>query len=81
MNQELHPDDYQKKVDAIVGSYASIEKFKKEFMEWIKTFPRAATRKNQTENCFGNHIINGKNCVNCYSVFNDISDAKNCFAC
>jgi len=51
MNKEFSPEDYQSKVDAIMGSHAAIEEFKKTFADFVMQFPRAATRKTQTENC------------------------------
>ena len=51
MNEQLSEEEYNKKVDAIMGSHQAIEKFKKEFNEFVLKFPKAATRKTKTENC------------------------------
>lgn len=81
MNQQLTPEGYKIKVDAIMGSHQEVEQFKKEFNTFILQFPKAATRKTKTENCIGNNITNASNCVNCFSIVNDAQECKNSFLC
>jgi len=80
-NQQLTPEEYQSKVDAIMGSHLAIEQFKKEFHTFTLQFPKSATRQTKAENCIGNHLINTKDCVDCFSIINDCENIRHSAFC
>lgn len=81
LNQQLTPEEYQSKVDAIMGSHQKIEDFKKEFNPFVLQFPKSATRNSKAENCVGNNVMNAKDCVDVFSVFNDSENIRHSVFC
>ncbi|OGI91368.1 hypothetical protein A3A09_01870 [Candidatus Nomurabacteria bacterium RIFCSPLOWO2_01_FULL_42_20] len=78
-NQPLSKEEYQDKVNKIMGSYREMEKFRKEFEDFSLQFPRRENNNLKTVNCVGDYITEGKNLFNCFEVA-EAEDCKNMFS-
>lgn len=68
LNQPLKPEEYQKKVSEIMGSYEKIKKFKQEFEQFSSKFPRRENNNIQTVSSTGDYIFKSKNVRDSFEV-------------
>ncbi len=61
LNEQYSKEEYQKQVSEILGSYESLEKFKKVFYEFSLKFPRRENNNIKALNCSGDYIYDSKN--------------------
>jgi hypothetical protein len=67
-NQQYEKEEYKTKVLEILGSYNNIEKIKKEFKEFEKTFPNKENHNLKTYDSSGDYIFEGKNVLDSFEV-------------
>ena len=68
LNQPLSREDYQKKVNEIMGSYEKIEEFKKEFRKFCSTFPMRENNNIKTVDSTGDYLFESKNVRDSFEV-------------
>ncbi|MEI6280438.1 MAG: hypothetical protein WCP17_00345 [bacterium] len=61
LNKPLSPKEYKKRVSEIIGSYENIEKFKKEFKNFILDFPMRENNNIKNVNSSGDYLFECKN--------------------
>ncbi|MEK9147367.1 MAG: hypothetical protein AAB593_00400 [Patescibacteria group bacterium] len=79
LNELLSKEEYQKKVNKLIGSYLKIEKFRKEFENFVLKFPHRENNNLKTVNSVGDYLTECKNLFNCFEVTKS-EDCKNMFA-
>ncbi len=76
-NEQLSKEEYKRCMAEIdLGSYATVQKLKKEFDERKLATIHRASRIVGSSNCTGNDINNSKNCHSCFDIFEDMEDSK-----
>jgi hypothetical protein len=73
-NEQLSLEEYKLKIDEIKGSYAKMEKIKKEFFNFLKKFPRRSNNNIKVVGSKGDYLTE---CKNVYNSF-EINSAENC---
>lgn len=78
-NKPLKKDEYFKKVEALdLGSHSQYQKCKLRLKELEKAHTYKALHGHNTENSFGDYLINCKNASYCFDC-EDVEDAKFCY--
>jgi hypothetical protein len=75
-NEQLDKKSYEEKMKSVdLTSSSAIQKYKKEFEEFILKYPHKFARIIRSENSTGDNLEGTKNCRNSFDVF---GGAKNC---
>ncbi|MEK7069207.1 MAG: hypothetical protein AAB945_00230 [Patescibacteria group bacterium] len=76
-NKQYSKEEYEKKLATYdFGSYKALEKFKKEYNDFIKTQFRRFAYINKSVNVTGDNVINSKNSRMIFDVFWEVQDSK-----
>ena len=76
-NTPYSKEDFAKKrAEYDFGSYAQLEKFKKEFADFILKYPRRYGGGTKSTNVTGYAILNSKNCQSCFDIYGGVEDTK-----
>ncbi|MBT3704429.1 hypothetical protein HOG17_01460 [Candidatus Peregrinibacteria bacterium] len=77
-NEQYSEKDYKEKLEEYkIDSYEGLEKFKKEFAEFVVKQPKRAYRGVKNEEVIGDHIDNCKDCYYCF----DCAGLRDCRYC
>jgi len=68
LNEPLAQREYEKRVASILGSHSAIEKFKKQFEDFMLKFPHRASNNLKNKDVTGDYIFESKNCHNCFEA-------------
>lgn len=68
-NEQLEKEEWEKKVNDILGSYKKTEETKKKFEKFILRFPRKENNNLKVVNCFGDYLFESKDCYSCFESF------------
>lgn len=74
LNKKLSKDEYQEKVNEILGSFSKMQKFRKMFDDFSLKFPRRLNQNLKAYNSFGNYLCETNNVFNGFEV----AGAENC---
>ena len=70
-------EEYEKKLKELdLGSFASLERLKKEFLEFKLKFPHKYSRNINTVDSLGDGLKNAKNCFYCFNAADDVENCK-----
>lgn len=71
-NEQLTKEEYEKRISAIdFGSFKIVEQLKKEFKKMMaQQALHKYTNQIKCEECIGDHLLNCKNCYQCFDVRN-----------
>ena len=76
-NKPYSKSEYEKKVKEYdLGSHEIVQKIKKKFLEFKKSFPRRYAWIMKSENTTGDNVGNAKNCHNCFSSDYNVENCK-----
>jgi hypothetical protein len=76
-NEQYTKDEYQKKLaDFDFGSYKKLEKFKKEYADFLKTQFRRFAYVYKSLDVTGDNVQNSKNSHYIFDVYGDVEDSK-----
>jgi len=77
-NEPHTKEEYERMRERVnASSFKSLNRFKTEFFNWLKTIPHQYSEILNSENSTGDHIVNSKNARNCY----DVKKAEDCAFC
>ena len=66
-NEQLTKEEYETKLHAAnLGSFAQLQKIRRQFQEFVLTQPHLPNHSRNTEDSSGDYIYNCKNCTNTY---------------
>lgn len=68
LNEPLEKNEWQEKVEEIIGSYKKTEEFKNIFREFSLKFPRRENNNLKSVNSVGDYIFESKSCYQCFEV-------------
>lgn len=68
LNEPYPQEEYNKKISVILGSFESVEKFKKEFEEFCLKFPMRENNNIKSVDCTGDYVFNSKNIKDSFEV-------------
>lgn len=68
LNQPLSPEEYNKKVEEILGSYEKFEEFKNIFEKFVMSFPMRENNNVKNIDSTGDYLIECKNVKNSFEV-------------
>jgi len=78
LNQQYPKEEYERRVaDLHSDTRAGIERFRERFHAFELTVPVRFAEIYHSTRCTGNNIHNGKNCINCFEVYENAEDVKN----
>jgi len=76
-NKHYSKEDYKnERAKYDLGSYAQLEKFKKEFTEFIKGFPRRYATILKSVDVSGDAVLTSKNCRHVFDIYGGVEDTK-----
>lgn len=79
-NKPYSPEEYKRVVSLYrLDSWNAIQQMKSEFEKFRLQSPHRFAEIINSENCTGDHVSNGKNCQNCFSVQGPAEDCKDLF--
>lgn len=67
-NELLDKEEWQRRVDEIIGSYEKLEEVRKKFDDFSLKFPRRENNNLKNTNCTGDYIFESKNCKECFEA-------------
>jgi hypothetical protein len=73
-NEQLSPEEYKRRLDEILGSYAKTQEARQRFEALAVTLPRRENSNLKNEDCSGNYIFESKNVHNSF----EITKGENC---
>ena len=77
-NEQLDKKSYEEKMKNMdLSSFSEIQKYKKEFEEFILKYPHKFARVIRSINSTGDNLEGTKNCQNCFDVSNGVKDCGN----
>lgn len=77
-NEQLDKESYEEKIkDIDITSFSQIQKFKKQFEEFILKYPHKFARIIKSINSTGDNLDGTKNCNNCFDVSSGVKDCGN----
>jgi len=77
-NEQLDKKSYEEKMKNIdSSSFTEIQKYKKEFEEFILKYPHKFARVIRSINSTGDNLEGTKNCQNCFDVSSGVKDCGN----
>ena len=77
-NEQLDKKSYEEKMKNIdLTSFSQIEKYKKQFEEFILKYPHKFANVIRSINSTGNNLDGTKNCQNCFDVSSGVKDCGN----
>jgi CxxC-x17-CxxC domain-containing protein len=78
-NEQLDKEEWQARVQPILGSYAAVQDTIKKFEKHALDFPRRENANFKCVDCTGNYLYECKNCKDCYEV-NEGENLRYCFS-
>src|SRR3989344_247116 len=77
-NEQLDKKSYEEKIRSVdLTSFSQIQKFKKQFEEFILKYPHKFARTIKSINSTGDNLDGVKNCKNCFDVSSGVKDCAN----
>ncbi len=77
-NEQFDKKTYEEKIKAMnLNSFSQIQKYKKEFEEFILKYPHKFARIIRSINSSGDNLEGTKNCKDCFDVFDGAKDCSN----
>jgi len=73
-NEQLAPEQFQSRLNSILGSYSRVEEAKHQFLEFKNNFPHRENNNIKTNDCVGDYISESKNIKNSLEV----TQSENC---
>jgi hypothetical protein len=67
-NEPLQKDEYQRRVNEIVGSFSGIQEMRKRWEDLSATLPFKENHNMKSEDCSGDYIIDSKNCAHSFEI-------------
>ncbi len=76
-NQPYSKEDYKKELERLdLGSYSSLQAFKKRYADFKKDFPHRYTTMVKSQDSTGDVIINAKNCKDSFDIYGNVEDCR-----
>lgn len=79
-NKAYSPEEYAQKIKKIdFKNYQELKKLKEEFLKYTLKFPHRYAAIVNSENSTGDHLVETKNCLNCFDITGPAQDLKDVF--
>ncbi|KKU16614.1 MAG: hypothetical protein UX26_C0020G0010 [Parcubacteria group bacterium GW2011_GWC1_45_9] len=78
-NEPLNKEEWNRRVEDILGSYQKTEEMRKKFDEFSLKFPHRENSNLRSVRVVGDYIFESKNCFNCFEA-SFCEDSKNLFS-
>ena len=76
-NEKISKEEYEKRINEVMGSYTGLSECIKKFNEFKLSFPVRENTNIKCVNCIGNYLFESKNLSNCFEVTSG-EDSKDC---